>query len=338
MKIHMVHVDTLSCEAIFRIAPNGDYIIISQCGGETEPNIRNRVRVFRSTDGGISWKDEGLIVKENGRAIYLTEVYVDEKEGAIYVYVVVHDGGFLDWDCRIIKSMDNGKSWTDGGANPWFSSFVFMRGTISRQNGDRLIPYQNYDVSEEEVCKLKEENKTLLSADIPYVDSGVIVIGKDGREQKSEPVRISMRQCGAVWQWPEPTVAELSDGRLVMLLRVNGAGVLYRSESVDGGLHWSEAVPTDIKNPGNKPKLLRHPDGRIILINTPCGRGGMKNRFPLEVWVSEDDMKTWRVRKTVSDYPGFYSYPDGVISPDGKKLLFSYEYNRHDIFFVECEL
>ena len=53
-RIKLVHLDSLSCEAIFRIAPNGDYVIISQVGDVTEPAPQNRVHLFRSTDKGES--------------------------------------------------------------------------------------------------------------------------------------------------------------------------------------------------------------------------------------------------------------------------------------------
>ena len=60
--IKLVHTDSLSCETIFRIAPNGDYIIISQCGGNCEPAPENRVLLFRSTDKGQTWQ-KGVVYR-----------------------------------------------------------------------------------------------------------------------------------------------------------------------------------------------------------------------------------------------------------------------------------
>ena len=41
--ITLVHRDMLSCEAILRRAPNGELIIVSQCGDVAEPAPLNRV-------------------------------------------------------------------------------------------------------------------------------------------------------------------------------------------------------------------------------------------------------------------------------------------------------
>ena len=47
-------------------------------------------------------------------------------------------------------------------------------------------------------------------------------------------------------------------------------------------------------------------------------------------------MKTWGKKIRVSDYPGAYSYPDGFI--EGDHLKFVYDFNRHDIYYVDLEI
>ena len=93
---------------------------------------------------------------------------------------------------------------------------------------------------------------------------------------------------------------------------------------------------TDIPNPSNKPKLVELPGDRIALIHTPNGQVGMDHRNPLSIWISDDGMKTWGVKHVVTDFPGSFCYADGFYE-DGH-LLFSIEYNRHDILFVDCEV
>ena len=124
-------------------------------------------------------------------------------------------------------------------------------------------------------------------------------------------------------------------GGFAMLLRINGAGVLYRSDSKDG-LHWSKPCPTDIPNPNNKPKLLNLNGGAVALINTPNPELGFRHRNPLEIWISDDDMRTWRYKKKVLDFPGWLSYPDGFA--DGDRIIFSFELNRHDIYLADCDI
>ena len=121
-----------------------------------------------------------------------------------------------------------------------------------------------------------------------------------------------------------------------MLLRVDGTGCLWRSESRDSGRTWSEPVRTDIPNPGNKPKLIPMPDGRIALIHTPNAKPGFMNRMPLAVWISGDDMKTWPDRRIISDLPICYCYPDGFW--ENGHIMFTIELNRHEILFVDHEV
>jgi len=64
------------------------------------------------------------------------------------------------------------------------------------------------------------------------------------------------------------SVAELSNGTIVMLMRKDGTVWLYRCDSKDGGKSWSNYYQTNIPNPSNKPRLFNLDNGRIALINT----------------------------------------------------------------------
>ncbi|MBN2296779.1 MAG: exo-alpha-sialidase [Pirellulales bacterium] len=69
----------------------------------------------------------------------------------------------------------------------------------------------------------------------------------------------------------ENTIANLSDGKLAMLIRGEGKEnvCLWRADSRDGGKTWSEPYVTDIPNPGSKPRIINLPDGRIVLFHNP---------------------------------------------------------------------
>ena len=103
----------------------------------------------------------------------------------------------------------------------------------------------------------------------------------------------------------EPTILELSDGRLWMIMRT-AQDRHYQSFSEDGGETWSEAVPSPFYGTITMPTLLRLSDGRILFFwcNTtplpelPTATGVwddvFTNRDVLHVAISEDDGKTWR--------------------------------------------
>lgn len=100
--IKLVQRELLSCEAIVRRAPNGELLLVCQCGDVTEPAPLNRVYVWHSRDDGENWSGRKLLVPEDGRAVYQTEVSVIGEE--IRVYVTFHDGRFAKRTCRLHQS------------------------------------------------------------------------------------------------------------------------------------------------------------------------------------------------------------------------------------------
>ena len=332
-RLVMFHRDSLSCEPILRRVQNGELLCVSQCGDVTEPAPGNRVYVFHSGDNGETWSAPVSIWPEDGQAVYLTEVMV--SGGEITVFLTLHNGSFVNWKCVMVRSRDNGYTWEAAGAPPFFPTYTFMRGMIELQNGDQLIAYQHYPVSEAENRRLLAENLKWRDADIDVVQNGVILSRDGGKTwEKCEGPDIPIKgETGRSWVWSEPTIAEIEPGHILMLLRVCTTGRLWESHSYDGGRTWTQATATDIPNPNNKPKLLRLPDGRIALIHTPNALCGFAGRHPLSIWISEDGAKTWAYKHVVTRFPGVYCYPDGIYE-DGH-ILFTIEYNRHEILFVD---
>ena len=170
-----------------------------------------------------------------------------------------------------------------------------------------------------------------------YVRSGVLLSTDNGktyvRSEKEALLPLKDGEGKLKFVWSEPTVIRLSDGRLAMLLRFDYTGKLCVSYSSDDGLTWSEPMQTEIPNPTNKVKLMPMGDGRIALIHTPNPNHGMANRTPLELWISDDDMKTWSEKISIWDLDGWISYPDGFI--ENGVLYLAVEFNRHDVYFIK---
>jgi hypothetical protein len=338
-RIRLVHVDTLSCEPILRRTPNGELLCISQCGGTYEPASENRVYAFHSKDNGESWSEPESIYPEDGNAVYATEVMV--YDGVITAFLTIHHGHFLNWKCVMMKSYDSGYTWENAGAPPHLPTYAFIRGKIQLENGHILIPYHSYPVTQEmndRVLKERGFDGACWHTNAEYVENGVLISTDKGKTFDRYPAnRMDMSEG---WIWSEPTIVELGDGTIAMLMRKCRSGWLWRCDSRDGGRTWSEVYNTHILNPSNKPKLIKIPDGRIALIHTPnnegMGNGKWGKRFPLSIWISNDDMKTWGYREVVTDFPGSYSYSDGFY--ENGHILFTVEYNRHDILFIDHEI
>ena len=103
----------------------------------------------------------------------------------------------------------------------------------------------------------------------------------------------------------EPTIVELQDGRLWMIMRT-AQDKHYQSFSTDGGETWSEATPSPFYGTITMPTLYRMHDGRLLFFwcNTtplpelPTATGVwddvFTNRDAVHVAISEDDGKTWK--------------------------------------------
>lgn len=97
----------------------------------------------------------------------------------------------------------------------------------------------------------------------------------------------------------EPTILELKDGRVWMLMRTQ-TGFLYESFSQDG-IHWEQARPSPFHSSTSPAALVRLPDERIVVIWNNCEQppkhdnaGVYGGRDALHAAISDDDGKTWR--------------------------------------------
>lgn len=277
---------------------------------------------------------------EVGNAVYCTEVTVSGEE--ISAYLTVHSGQFLDWKCVMMKSYDNGHTWKNAGSPPHFPEYTFLRGTITTSNGSIVTPYQYYPITKEERDKVfyEQKGKGVWSTNSSYCESGTIVSSDGGKtytrhtacRMYMKNIEVNGTRVNPSWIWSEPTIVELLDGTIVMLMRRDGGGWLWRCDSHDGGKTWSECLKTNIPNPGNKPKLLKLDNGKIALIHTPCA----SQRYPLSLWISDDGMKTWKDKTILTDFPGQYSYADGFY--ENGHIKFSIEHNRHTTLLFDIEI
>ena len=330
-----VYTSTLSCEAILRKLGNGDYIIVSQCGGEKEPDIENRIYLFRSIDAGKTW-GAPVALYEDGSAVYQTEVSIIGNK--ICIFVTTHNGKFLNNKHFLLVSEDYGFHWKKKELGVPFEGLVFVRGMIRRSDNALVWPYQFYRLNKQEDLLLAAKGKYIWESSIEQTECGALISTDEGKTFRKGGSVIVSHIIGEkkIWQWPEPSIAELSDGKLVMALRVNGTNYLHVSYSSDGGDSWSRPVATEIYNPGNKPKLIRLANKEICLINTPNKGKFLTDRHPLCLWLSNDDMKTWYYKEEIDDSAPCLSYPDGFA--EGNEIFFSYEKNRKEIWFAEHEI
>jgi predicted neuraminidase len=156
----------------------------------------------------------------------------------------------------------------------------------------------------------------------------------DESARELEPLgRIDNRPLGLI----EPSVVQLTEGTIVMLMRAEWGGFLWESRSHDRGATWTPATPTEIPNPSSMAQLLRLNDGRIALFLNPTGGevGRRGPRDPLSVWISDDEMKTWGQRAVIAT-GGRCAYPHAIQTSDGT-LLVAYDRDRRGVRLVRVE-
>lgn len=319
--------DHCCCDATWRRLPGGDQGVFFLTGNTAEPQPGNYVALCRSTDEGETWGGVEPVARNGEQAVTLSEVTV--HDGIITVYLQIHAGRFDRWRVATTTSADNGRTWSAALDFEPVPRRAMIRNLYKTSWGDWLLPFQYYE-------------PTSSGWEASVFDDGShrapwngVLIGKS----PSGPWREGRRIQGAN-AWAEVNVVELRDGRLVMLSRSDGAGVLLRSDSNDRGESWGSYVRSDIPNPGSKFRLFRLSDGRILLLHNPSGLTkhpnskpwASVNRNPLALWVSDDDMATWR-HHLITDFPGMLAYPDGEVDPDEAHLHFAFDYNRHDVIY-----
>jgi predicted neuraminidase len=143
---------------------------------------------------------------------------------------------------------------------------------------------------------------------------GIMAISDDGGVtwKGSEPIV----GLGGV----QPSIVRRNDGAIVAFMRDNGPPPkrVLVSESTDDGESWTAARDSDIPNPGSSVEVIRLRNGHWVMVHNDLERG----RFSLVAAISEDEGKTWRMRRHLEGQPGVetseqYHYPSVVQSRDG---------------------
>jgi len=350
-------------EPLVKKFPDGSLLCTFTSGAFSEPLDGNFTMFVRSEDGGGTFTKPDIFTRHPYKGIFTTEMFTG-KDGSLYVFFSTYTSRCMisqDMATYVMKSTDNGRTFSPPFSIPGGANNLNIRKGIITRKGTIVIPCTWQELSGSEWCAPEAGNPLQngyfggqkLEQRIYYPDypqkklfeeraawtmanhtghTGVLVSRDDGKNFTlygniwTEKVR---------WIW-EPSLVELSDGTLVMLMRAQnengGEGRLWESRSCDGGLHWSEPLPTDIPDPASKGVIVKDGDGTIYFIHNP----NAQKRSPLSVWVSRDDMKFWdKKTELVADDDCCVNYPDAFL--DGNKLCFVWDDWRH-IYYSEIPL
>jgi hypothetical protein len=353
-------------DPILREWADGSWTLIFMAGGMVEPAAENHTVIMRSTDQGVTWSgpevfDTGLPREGKTVGQCATELFVDGNRGWLFFATHSKDWRY-DWKTWVIETTDAGKMWSKPVPAPGrLADRTFLRNGIIARDGRYILPFQHYvgwpagkpaprdGIQPDESSFLNPRNGVLISNDQ----------GKTWTEHGD----IRLTPNDAYFGWAENTIAEMADGRIVMLIRADGlGGVLYQAASKDGGKTWGAAggvggsaessvnlaIPMGgsgtaaIHNPGSKVRLFSLGGNNTALVHNP----DPERRRRMSLWLSFDGMPhfpfTWPYQRVLQEEAANpkigISYPDGFVSKDGKWLHLVYDDSRDKLVYYRARL
>ncbi len=254
--------NSMVCDTTLRELPDGSWIYFILAGGDTEPSPLNYTGVMRSTDQGLTWTplepfDVGFPREGGTIGQGPTEVLVSGKRTTLYFSTHAKHWS-TNWHSWAMHSDDNGKTWGKPEALPGRLALrTFIRPSIVAKDGRIILPFQHYIGPED------EQARPPLDRAFTNPRNGVL-ISSDGGKTWSEHGNIRLTEDDRYFGWAEPSIVELADGRIGMMIRADKlGGVLYYAESKDGGKTWPYqrlVVPESSDGPKGR---INYPDGFV---------------------------------------------------------------------------
>lgn len=256
-------------------------------------------------------------------------------EKVILYYKVGHSP--QDWYTMMSESDDFGETWTESkeAVMDDHTPRVATKNNILVAQDGRWFGGSSTETDLDHDCFIDisdDFGKTWKKHPIPFTHQYLPHADKiewDGVDElwESEATRV-LKWDGiiqpALWQ---------SDPNTFHCLMRSSRGVIFRSDSVDGGETWCEAYPTELPNNNCGIDLVCLADKTLVLFYNPTNVN-WGERTPLSAAVSTDNGKTWDRCYDFETEPGEYSYPYAIT--DGKTIDLTYTWRRKKI--VHCEL
>lgn len=271
-------------------------------GGEGRDDSPSHVASRLSSDGGVTWTDRDEILVPNVALNTMSVSFLRLQDGRLalgYLLRLEREARQQELQYVLRCSSDEGQTW-----------------------GDPILcttPPSYYVINNDRLVQLSSGRIVIPAADHKHFDghnigSGdcVCFLSDDAGQSWRPGAFVPQPDPAQPLSFEEPLVVELTDGRLLMLIR-NGTGRQYQSHSADGGESWSVAEPTELLSPVSPASCKRIPSTGDLLVvyNDLTGVTGeaLHHRTPLVTRVSQDEGRTWIKPKVLEDDPGgWYCY------------------------------
>ncbi len=343
----------LACAVNLVEAGNGDLLVTWLSGSDQEPAPDNCVLMARSIDGGSTWSQPHVLLPAGQHAAHVTNLYRTEDGEliALGAYWPAEDE-YTTWYYFRMRSRDDGHTWTQPQPFTLLGNRASLGRRIRLNDGRWLFPGTFFQKREaplhgsiQAIIKAGDEAQVrALKNTIPepntnkfsrFLHGSMAFMSAEDPSDEILPLgQIDNRPMGLI----EPSIVQLDDESVVMLMRAEWGGYLWESRSEDRGATWTPARPTDIPNPSSMAQLLRLQDGRVALFLNPTGRkvGGRGPRDPLAMWISDDGLRSWEYKKVIAS-GGRCAYPHAMQTRDGRVLV-AYDRDRRGVRLLSIKL
>jgi len=287
----------LSCHAATLLVLPNDEILAAWFGGTRERHPDVGIWCSRRINGKWTYPVQ---VAKDAEIAHWNPVLFQAKDGLIYLFYKVGPK-ISEWYTMVKTSSDNGLTWSE--SKPLVEGDIGGRGPVKNKpirlsDGTILAPASI------------EMGKWSAFVDISYDE------GKTWT--KSEQIPYDYEKGKGIIQ---PALWESEPGKVHMLLRSTD-GIMYRSDSNDGGKTWCQAYHSGLPNNNSGFDLVKMDNGVLVLCYNPLP-GIKAPRSPLAISVSTNNGLTWTYSLILDEgndgwnEPGSvqYSYPS-IVSKD----------------------
>jgi predicted neuraminidase len=299
------------CSSIAEAA-NGD-LLVTWYGGSYESSDDEALFMARRKKGERSWSKPEMLLRNPEQPVGNAVIFVDSLKRVWIVWgrmeasqPLMRNSGWSETRLMYRVSEDNGRTWSQDKLFPLDTTGWLPRNLpITISTGELVLPLSD------------ERNDNDLSFVVSTHDNGAT-----WTRSKNMP--------NADRSGEQPTVVQRRDGSLLAFLRTRP--LLLTSESIDRGMTWSQAKPTEFKCPDAAISMRALRNGNIVF----AWNNQENARSPLHIARSVDDGKTWSRPLMLESNPGEFSYPSVFQTGDGK-IHVIYTYRRYSIKHVEFD-
>ncbi len=291
--------------------PNGDLLCVFY-SGRYELSFDSSVYLTRLPHGAHEWEKPRLIIGGDNVS-KANPVLMLGADGVLWCFYVNIENG-QEFECSrpcYRQSRDGGLTWGAEVRMPE-PQFAHRTGTIFALKPIRLA----------DGTIVLPANRESDNPDQRYGWTSLFYRSADAGKSWTETPEI-VSTPGNI----QPTIQQLADGSLLGFFRPRGRNAkLWRSTSHDGGATWAPLESTTLDNPSTRSDIIVLPNGKLVLA---CNVSPV-NRAPVNLLLSDDLGKTWRVNRAIETGPGPYGYCAMIRTRDGR-IHIAYDTDRRVI-------